>query len=313
MPRPLPPGEVCQDPALVGTPLPAVAAEGGCGIAAPVRVTTAAGITLEPPAILACDTARALAEWLRGGARPAFAALGHRLEAVAVADAYSCRNRNRAAEGKRSEHAFGRAIDISGFRLGDGTTVSVGAGWTSPRWSPVLRRVHDAGCGPFGTVLGPAANPLHADHLHLDSARRRSGPYCRVRSAAATPDPRSRCNLCVPLKCRAPTSFTVSSNHIKTSIPVAEEVGFEPTEGLRLRRFSRPVQSTALPLLPTPCRTRGWSRYAKGQGAVAACIRCGRGLQRDRRAPRPRSRRSGVGSVPPARGRPPLSGAARRG
>jgi CRISP-associated protein Cas1 len=31
---------------------------------------------------------------------------------------------------------------------------------------------------------------------------------------------------------------------------MAEEVGFEPTEGLRLRRFSRPVQSTALPLLP---------------------------------------------------------------
>ena len=30
---------------------------------------------------------------------------------------------------------------------------------------------------------------------------------------------------------------------------VAEEVGFEPTEGFRLRRFSRPVQSTALPLL----------------------------------------------------------------
>ena len=142
-------------------------AEGGCGIAAPVRVTTAAGIALEPPPILACDTARALAEWLRGGARPAFAALGHRVRAAVVVDAYSCRNRNRAAEGKLSEHAFGRAIDISGFRLDDGTIVSVRQGWTSPRWSPVLRRIHDAGCGPFGTALGPPANPLHADHLHL--------------------------------------------------------------------------------------------------------------------------------------------------
>jgi len=27
-------------------------------------------------------------------------------------------------------------------------------------------------------VLGPEANPLHADHLHLDAADRKSGPYC---------------------------------------------------------------------------------------------------------------------------------------
>ncbi len=30
---------------------------------------------------------------------------------------------------------------------------------------------------------------------------------------------------------------------------VAEEVGFEPTEGVNPRRFSRPVHSTTLPLL----------------------------------------------------------------
>ena len=30
---------------------------------------------------------------------------------------------------------------------------------------------------------------------------------------------------------------------------MAEEVGFEPTEGVNLRRFSRPVHSTTLPLL----------------------------------------------------------------
>jgi hypothetical protein len=176
-PRPLPLGQVCQDPALVGTSLPAMTGEGGCGIATPVRVATAAGVTLEPPAILACDTARALIEWLRR-AEASFAALGQHLEAVTVADAYSCRNRDRAAEGTLSEHAFGRAIDIGGFRLGDGTIVTVVDDWTTPRWSPVLRRIRDAGCGPFGTVLGPEANPLHTDHLHLDITRRRSGPFC---------------------------------------------------------------------------------------------------------------------------------------
>ena len=35
---------------------------------------------------------------------------------------------------------------------------------------------------------------------------------------------------------------------------MAEEVGFEPTEGVNLRRFSRPVHSTTLPLLrQDPC------------------------------------------------------------
>lgn len=33
---------------------------------------------------------------------------------------------------------------------------------------------------------------------------------------------------------------------------VAEEVGFEPTEGVNPRRFSRPVHSTTLPLLRRP-------------------------------------------------------------
>lgn len=98
--------------------------------------------------------------------------------AVTVVDAYSCRNRNRATAGKLSEHARGNAIDISAFHAGDGGTLAVLAGWKDPRDGPRLRRLHAAACGPFGTVLGPEANALHADHLHLDVERRRSGPYC---------------------------------------------------------------------------------------------------------------------------------------
>jgi hypothetical protein len=179
LPRPGAVGEVCGDPALVGTSLPAVTDAGGCGISAPVRLSAASGVALDPPATVACATGHALAEWLKDGPAAGFAARGQRLEAVTVVDAYSCRNRNRAARGKRSEHAFGRAVDIGAFRLADGAVLTVLDGWTSPRWSALLRQVHDAGCGPFGTVLGPDANPLHADHLHLDVAKRRSGPYCR--------------------------------------------------------------------------------------------------------------------------------------
>jgi hypothetical protein len=173
-PRPSPASEVCGDPVLAGTQLPAIVEEGGCGIAAPVSLAAAAGVALEPPATVACGTARALGAWLEGSA--AFAA---GLEAIVVVDAYSCRNRNRAEDGELSEHALGNGIDIAGFRLGDGTIVTVREGWSSPEWGPTLRRLHRAGCGPFGTALGPDANPLHADHLHFDVETRRSGPYCR--------------------------------------------------------------------------------------------------------------------------------------
>jgi hypothetical protein len=174
-PRPLVASEVCGDPTLVGTPVAPIREAGGCGIGAPIRLAEAAGIALEPAPTLACEAARALSAWLVRGPRPAFAAKGARIDALTVVDAYSCRNRNRAEAGELSEHARGRAIDIAGFRLDDGTTVSIGEGWESDAWGPVLRRIHAAGCGTFGTVLGPDANPLHADHL----ASRRGGAPIR--------------------------------------------------------------------------------------------------------------------------------------
>lgn len=173
-PRPQPPGEVCGDARLAGTPLPPIAGEGACGVAVPVLLSAAAGVALEPPATVGCGVAVALAGWL-GEVKPAFPA---GLAAVTVVDAYSCRNRNRARDGKLSEHALGNAIDIAAFRRGDGSVVAVLDGWNDADEATLLRTLHRAACGPFGTVLGPDANPLHADHLHLDVERRRSGPYC---------------------------------------------------------------------------------------------------------------------------------------
>ena len=129
LPRPSPAGEVCGEPALLGTPEPVIAGEGGCGVAAPVRLSSAAGVALEPPAVMACETARALAAWMEAGPSPVFAEAGERLEAVTVVDAYSCRNRNRAEAGKLSEHALGHAVDIGGFRLEGGAVVMVREGW----------------------------------------------------------------------------------------------------------------------------------------------------------------------------------------
>ena len=172
--RPLPPGPVCGDGALVGRSLPPIDGEGDCGVAAPVLLASVAGVALQPPATVGCGAAQALAAWVEA-VRPVFPA---GLVAMTVVDAYSCRNRNREKDGKLSEHALGNAIDIAAFRRGDGSTLAVGAGWKGADDGPLLRSLHAAACGPFGTVLGPEANALHADHLHLDVEARRSGPYC---------------------------------------------------------------------------------------------------------------------------------------
>ena len=42
-----------------------------------------------------------------------------------------------------------------------------------------MRKMHRTACGPFGTVLGPDSDRFHRDHFHFDTAKYRSGPFCR--------------------------------------------------------------------------------------------------------------------------------------
>ncbi|MFT3972001.1 MAG: extensin family protein [Amaricoccus sp.] len=93
-PRPAPVGPVCDSDALVGARLPPIAGPGGCGVAAPVELDFAAGVALDPPAVVTCGAARALAAWLVTAVRPAVAATGGRLAAQELAGAYVCRGRN---------------------------------------------------------------------------------------------------------------------------------------------------------------------------------------------------------------------------
>ena len=51
--------------------------------------------------------------------------------------------------------------------------------WRSGEYGKIIKAMHTSACGPFGTVLGPNADRYHQNHLHLDTARYRSGSYCR--------------------------------------------------------------------------------------------------------------------------------------
>ena len=126
-----------------------------------------------------CETARALQTWVRNGVRPAVGRTGGGVVELQVAAHYVCRTRNHRPGGPVSEHGRGKAIDISGIKLADGSEMSVLRDWSDSPYAQALRQMHRAACGQFGTTLGPGSDGMHEDHFHYDTARHGVGPICR--------------------------------------------------------------------------------------------------------------------------------------
>ncbi len=171
---------LCGARSILGEPAEPIASRvRGCGLQDGVRVFSVSGVKLSTPATLSCDTARALDGWVSDAVIPAFQRRGGGVEELWVMASYVCRPRNGIPGNRISEHGRGRAIDIGGFTLANGETITVLRGWRSSTNGPVLQSLHSAACGPFGTVLGPRSDPFHQTHFHMDTATYRSGPYCR--------------------------------------------------------------------------------------------------------------------------------------
>ncbi|HYD25525.1 MAG TPA: extensin family protein [Croceibacterium sp.] len=132
-----------------------------------------------PPATCAIGAAFEL--WLRQGVQPAAEELlGSPVARIEHFGAYSCRRVYGRDEGPWSEHATGNALDVAAFVLADGRRVSLRTDWTGEdAKAAFLHRARDEACRVFGTVLSPAYNDAHADHLHLDQAARGFGGVCR--------------------------------------------------------------------------------------------------------------------------------------
>lgn len=171
---------ICGNPAIRGTRIdPVRGASAGCFILNPVKVTAVAGVQLSQPVTVDCPTAEALANWVEDAVKPALADRGGGVAVVQVAGSYVCRPVNNKPGNGLSEHGRGRAIDISGFRMLDGQSVTVLQGWRRPATQRLLQSLELMACGSFGTVLGPNANALHRDHFHLDTANHSDGSICR--------------------------------------------------------------------------------------------------------------------------------------
>jgi hypothetical protein len=179
-------------------PLPPILAANGCGIDDPVRLNAVMSkdnvrIAVTPPATLRCTTAEAVAHWVRDDVAPIAATLGAPLGGVANFDSYECRGRNRVLGAMISEHGKGNAIDIRALTLANGKSYEL----TDIHIDRQAReRLKASACARFTTVLGPASDGFHENHVHVDLAERRGGyRLCQwaVRDATeVVPLPRER-------------------------------------------------------------------------------------------------------------------------
>jgi hypothetical protein len=132
--------------------------------------------------VTSCPVAAALLVWERDVQGEAQRLLGTRVRRLIHAGSFSCRRLYGRESGAWSEHATADAVDILGFELADGRTLSVLRDWQKEGAAGTfLRSARDRACGSFATVLSPDYNAAHRDHLHLDTADRGPGGWraCR--------------------------------------------------------------------------------------------------------------------------------------
>ncbi len=144
-----------------------------CGIDQNVRVDRSP-LLLDKPALMSCPFAVTLAEFETRVIEPAAQRiLGRRVTELEHFGTYACRGERGGDASRLSQHAFGRAIDIRGFKLEGGDDVTVLRDWRGTgAKAQFLHEVAKGACGMFSVVITPNRNSFHLDHIHVDT-----GPF----------------------------------------------------------------------------------------------------------------------------------------
>jgi len=139
----------------------------GCPIENAVRVSDSA-VRFNGSFLATCPLAAAYALFERHGLQPAARQVfGQPVARVDHFGSYACRNIARS--NRRSQHASANALDLAGFRLKDGTRITVARDWKGDDdKARFLRQVKAAACDTFRITLSPEYNAAHHDHLHVD-------------------------------------------------------------------------------------------------------------------------------------------------
>ena len=114
--------------------------DGGCGSAAPVKVTSIGKqkkVSISPPATMTCDLVVALAQWMNNDVQPAAQRhFGKAVTKISNISDYSCRNAYARTSTRLSEHALANALDIRDFITEDGQVADL-----KRDWGPVARDI----------------------------------------------------------------------------------------------------------------------------------------------------------------------------
>lgn len=151
--------------------------EGGCGISNGVQVERTS-VSLNRKFQSSCKLAATFSVFEEKVLQPAAERhFGQTVAGISHWGTYACRNRNNRQAGSRSEHAQANAIDIAGFKLQDGQSITVRDDWNAGGSKEAfLREVHQGACQLFQGVIGPDGDRHHHDHFHFDMGRWR---FCR--------------------------------------------------------------------------------------------------------------------------------------
>ena len=147
-------------------------ADAACPLRNVLRVQ-GADVGLSSSFLASCPLAVAFALFERHSLQPAAQAVfGQAVTRVDHLGSFACRNIYNRAEGRLSQHASANALDIAGFRLADGRSISVLRDWPGQGDSArFLRQVREGACHDFNVVLSPDYNAAHRNHFHLDMGR----------------------------------------------------------------------------------------------------------------------------------------------
>jgi len=186
----------------------AIEGPGDCGSGDLVRLeavilSDSSRVEINPPAVLRCNMAEAIADWVRDDlAQLAAFNLGSRLRSVRNYAAYHCRSRNNIIGAMMSEHGKGNAIDVRSITLVNGKTIDPTDAHVPQDFREGWKK---SVCARFSTVLGPGSDGYHENHIHVDLMERRSGyrAMCqwdvRVPEVKPAPELASTSSIPVPL------------------------------------------------------------------------------------------------------------------
>jgi hypothetical protein len=110
---------------------------GACGAPAPIKlisIGTDPEVSLSPPAVVRCDLAESLVNWLEHDLQPLAQKHFHsKIVKIETMGSYSCRNAPRRKRTKLSEHGLADAVDIGDFVMASRKTADVRRDWGTPK------------------------------------------------------------------------------------------------------------------------------------------------------------------------------------